>query len=153
MANHTKKQIEEIEQARSKLDKHATCVQYSCDHQRRPMVPALQRTTNNNKRDAQGNPTSCYKCEKCKALISATAPTNEEAEDAFLAIETMSNYMRLQIDSSTEKGKDKLKWHEDFMMHATEFFKSYKALRTEAVKKHNKQNSNDGKHGGAYYEG
>lgn len=153
MANHTKKAIEEIEQARSKLDKHAKRVQYSCDHQSRPMVPALKKVQNTNKLDSHGNPTSCYKCEKCKALISEKAPTNEEAEDAFATIETMSNYMRLQIDASTEKGKDKLKWHEDFMMHANELFKSYVSLRKEAVKKQNRQKSNDGKHGGAYYEG
>lgn len=152
MANHTKKVIEELDQAKAKIEKATKRAQYGCDHQRKPMQPALKKITNNNKLDAHGNPTSCYKCEKCKALISEKAPTNDDAEDAFLTIETMSNYMRLQIDASTEKGKDKLKWHEDFMMHATEFFKSYVALRKEAVKKNNNRQNNDGKHGGAFYE-
>ncbi len=153
MANHTKKAVEEIDQAQSKLNKGLKRLQYSCDHQKRPMIPALKKISDNKKLDSNGNPTSCYKCEKCRALISEKAPTNEEAEEAFAVITTMSNYMRLQIDSTTDKGKDKLQWHAEFMMKAEEFFKSYVSLRREAVKRNEKKDRSDGKHGGAFYEG
>ena len=153
MGNHTKKAVQELDNYQSKINKGLKRIQYSCDHQKRPLTPALKIISDNKKTDAQGNSTSCYKCEKCRALISAKAPTNEEAEEAFATILTMSNYMRLQTDGSTEKGKDKLQWHADFMMHAEDFFKSYKALRNEAVKKNENKSRSDGKHGGAFYEG
>ena len=153
MANHIKKAVEEIDQSQSRLEKGLKKLQYSCDHQRRPMIPALKKITDNKHPDANGNPVSCYKCEKCRALISEKAPTDDEADEAFATLETMSNYMRLQIDSTTEKGKDKLAWHAEFMMKANELFKSYKSIRKAADKKSKNKDKSDGRHGGAFYEG
>ena len=146
MAN-IKKLNGELSEGERKIKKARMKMQLTCPHQKRPHEPDLEMREHH----ANGN-LKAYFCRACSKFINMKAPTNADVDDAYQTLETMTDYIRLTTDPSTDKGKEVCELCGEIMMKLFKLVKAYKAMRDEKDKKAKRSKERRGQHSSAHFE-